>query len=356
MLSPQPHFLSPKGSPLSPLLLLSLLSTYRDICCPIPWHLQPQASLIRPYNSIGSPKSGGAKGAGLGGISLGPGWPVPAEGTSGSPHQPAQSKSPASPETRAGAAAFNAAHRDPPGAGRKGAPTAGRVPPPEGQKTAENKQTAGVLAAAVIFGLEGVDTLRVVLANSCKWSRRCGERWLRALAGAGLGALVLTGNPAPQLPSHLAGIALLLSPHPSEATSEGSRGVRQRPWKVALGSVPGGEGTALWPALGTGCGWDVAGTRQKPCCHRCWHPGTGRENAGWALDPTITAPVPTRAAAPLPPLPRPAPAAPSESMTVSASPWASTPQEKGTFIWRCILQENQLSLIPCLGSWGICTC
>lgn len=100
------------------------------------------------------------------------------------------------------------------------AATAGS-PPPEGHSSAENKQTLGVNGAAVIFGLGGVHTLRVVLANSCKWS---GERgWLRALGRAGLGAPVPTGN----LSSFFAPFIV--------TTSHG---------KVAPGSVPRREGTA----------------------------------------------------------------------------------------------------------------
>lgn len=355
MLSPQPHFLSPKGSSLSPLLLLTLLST-GTFAIPFPGTCSHRPLCYGPTIPSGPQNLAEPRGQGWGASPWDPAALSLQRAPPGAPISQHRAKAQPAPRQKRLLQLLMSAPRSPRSGEHGGAPTARRVPPPEGEKTAENKQTAGVHGAAVIFGLEGVHTLRVVLANSCEWSWRCGERWLRALAGAGPGALVLTGNPAPQLPSHLAGIALLLSPHPSEATSEGSRGVGQRPWEGGSGLCPRGEGTAVWPALGTGCGWDVAGTRQKPCCHRCWHPGAGRGNAGWALHPTTAAPVPTKAAAPLPPLPRPAPAGPSESTTVSASPWASTPQEKGTFVWRCILQESQLSLMPCLGHWGLCTC
>lgn len=45
-----------------------------------------------------------------------------------------------------------------------------------GHHRAENKQTVRVNGAAVIFGLEGVHTVRVVVVNNCEWSRRHGER------------------------------------------------------------------------------------------------------------------------------------------------------------------------------------
>lgn len=74
----------------------------------------------------------------------------------------------------------------------------------------------------------------------------CGERAGNQLAPGGgqepcLVALVLTGNPVPHLPSHLSVLTLLLSPHPSAATSEGSRGGRARagsisPWEGSSGA------------------------------------------------------------------------------------------------------------------------
>lgn len=46
-----------------------------------------------------------------------------------------------------------------------------------GHRRAENKQTVRVVnGAAVIFGLEGVHTVRVVVVNNCERSRRRGER------------------------------------------------------------------------------------------------------------------------------------------------------------------------------------
>lgn len=45
-----------------------------------------------------------------------------------------------------------------------------------GHRGAKNKQTVRVNGAAVIFGLEGVHTVRVVVVNNCERSRRRGER------------------------------------------------------------------------------------------------------------------------------------------------------------------------------------
>lgn len=71
-----------------------------------------------------------------------------------------------------------------------------------------------------------------------------GVGWEPAAPGSGeeprLVALVLTGNQEPHLPSHLSVPTLLLSPHPSAATSERSRGdgagvAASRRGKAALG-------------------------------------------------------------------------------------------------------------------------
>lgn len=71
------------------------------------------------------------------------------------------------PEQGMDAPGFNAPN--PPGEGSWGLPGGAQGPPREkGRKPSENKQTAGVNGAAVIFGPEGVHTPGVVLTNSCK--------------------------------------------------------------------------------------------------------------------------------------------------------------------------------------------
>lgn len=198
-------------------------------------------------------------------------------------------------------------HQDVPGAGGEGAqpghggchPRSPHCPacprqagslPREGQKAAENKQTAGVNGAAVIFGLEGVHTLCVVLANSCKWSWRCrsglGAGWLRAPARAGLVALVLTGNRA--LTSlRTSPASLLLSPHPSEATSEGSRGGSRGPWEGGPGLCPRREGTALQPArrAEAGPGWPQGHRKSRAAIAVATHQGCSVSASPWPTSP-----------------------------------------------------------------------
>lgn len=189
-----------------------------------------------------------------------PAAPSPQQGPPGPPiahhkatKQPAHRHAPV-------AAACHPAQQNLPGAGTEGgskpkgsppaAPRAGSPPARRAENT-ENKQTVGGNGAAVIFGLEGVHTLRVVLVNNRDWSWGCGERAGNRLAPGGgeepcLVTLVLTGNQPPRLPSHLSALTLLLSPHPSAATSERSCGGRAGaggvgPWEGSAGACHPGE-------------------------------------------------------------------------------------------------------------------
>lgn len=160
-----------------------------------------------------------------------------------------------------------------------------------------------------------------------------GAAWPRALPRAGLGANRKPSASAPFAPRRH---RLLLPPHPSGATSQGS------PWEGGSGLCPPAGGDGLWP------GWPQGqGKSRVPIAVVTSRPGKGTQDGLWTQPPPPQSPPRLLLSCPLI-----TPSSPGRSRgaqdSVGVTP-ANTPQEKGTVLGRCILRDSQLCLMPWLG-------